>query len=67
MASEQTMHQQAISLVGKTIEAATKMGERLEGVVSNAMFDSMLVETKHGKKILCFDDIAFLRQISQAK
>ena len=67
MASEQTMHKQAISLVGKSIEAATKMGERLEGIVSNAMFDSLLIETKQGKKILCFNDIVFLRQTTQAK
>ena len=64
---EKTIFSNLIRLIGKQVEVGVAAsGEKLRGQVSNAMFDSFILCTESGKRIIRFDDILFLDEISNS-
>ncbi|HMO18567.1 MAG TPA: hypothetical protein PKA63_10005 [Oligoflexia bacterium] len=62
--NEQNYFNQFISLVGRNIRLALRStGEELEGTVTNAMFDSFLLQTKNAVKVITFDDLVYFEQV----
>ncbi len=61
MLDEQKFFLDLVSLTGKPVEVGvTSLGRTLQGRVINAMFDSFLLDTAQGTKVIRFDDILFL-------
>jgi hypothetical protein len=50
-----------ISLVGKEIEVGLRSkADAVRGTVVYTMFDSFLIETNGGRRVIAFDDINYL-------
>ena len=59
--SGQTLFKKTLSLVGHTVEAGTIGSTKpLHGKITNAMFDSFILEEGGRKHIIRFEDILFL-------
>ena len=56
--------QKLLSLVGKEVEVTlASQGKIIKGTVTNAMFDSFIVEGAQGKQIVSFSDLQSLQQV----
>lgn len=67
MPSEQRYFELSLNLIGRSIRVGlATTGEVLEGVVSNAMFDSFLLTTAKGNRVIPFEHILFIDGIDQA-
>lgn len=65
MISEQKFFEQFMSLVGSEIRLITRSnGEKIEGTVENSMFDSFVLLSKSGKRIIRFDDMLFFEPLA---
>jgi hypothetical protein len=63
--SEQKFFEQFMSLVGREISLITRSsGEKIEGTVENSMFDSFVLLSKTGKRIIRFDDLLFFESLT---
>jgi hypothetical protein len=61
MPSVDEIFRSLISLVGKEVEVGLRSsGEKLNGTVSYTMFDSFLLKTTKGKRVISFSDILYL-------
>ena len=61
MLNEQRFFREFLQYVGHRVEIGlTTSSERVEGTVVNSMFDSVLLETVKGRKIVRFLDIEYL-------
>ena len=59
--SQKTLFRELIRLVGKKVEVGiSSTGEKLSGVIANTMFDSFIVDTTKGRRVIRFSDVFFL-------
>lgn len=66
--SEQRYFEEFISLVGSKIRIALRSsGEEIIGIVTNAMFDSFLLDIKSGTRVITFDDLVYFEKLSEGK
>ena len=62
--NEKEIAQTLISLIGKNVDVGIiSSGERLNGTIVNAMFDSFLIESNGETKVVQIRDLAFLEPI----
>lgn len=64
MPSQQQMFEQILALQGKRVEVALESRpEKLEGVITNTMFDSFLLESKGKPHVIAFNDLLYLDEL----
>ena len=66
MLDKQTLFTKLLAYTGKEVVVGTiSSGEKLSGIVKNAMFDSFILDTNSGRRIIAFNDIKFLDALPQ--
>ncbi len=61
MVHSQRIFTELLSLVGKQLSVGVNSeASSFEGTLRNVMFDSFIVDTDKGRRIIRFDDITFL-------
>ncbi len=64
MLDAQALFQNLLKLVGRQVELSTpEAAKPLKGRISNVMFDSFILDTDTGRRIVRFEDIVFLNPI----
>jgi len=57
----QNVFRHVLSLVGHKVSIGKHSdGKSISGVIRNAMFDSLILESANGKHIIRFEDLAFV-------
>jgi DNA-binding transcriptional regulator LsrR (DeoR family) len=66
MVHSQRLFTELLSLVGRTISVGTNSkADSLRGILKNVMFDSFIVDTDKGRRIIRFDDISYLDPVEE--
>lgn len=64
MVSKKELFEKLLELVGKTVEVGiNSSGKKIIGKITNAMFDSFIVESANDKHIVSFNDLAFVNEL----
>lgn len=67
MLNEQRFFNEFVRLTGRMITVGlSPSAEQLQGTVLYTMFDSFLLETEKGKRVVPFADIVFLDEMDSA-
>ncbi len=62
--SEDNLFEQSLKFVGKEVEISlASSGETLRGKVIYSMFDSLLLCTKEGNRVISFYDLVYLNPL----
>ncbi|MFN8389066.1 MAG: hypothetical protein U0136_02105 [Bdellovibrionota bacterium] len=63
MIGAQALFRRALSLVGKTVEVGTRRDAKTsQGTIGNAMFDSFILQTAAGPRVILYADVVFLTE-----
>ena len=61
LVDEQRFFEQFMSLIGQEVEVGLRSIESIvKGRVTSAMFDSFLIATSQGTRVIRFEDVSFL-------
>lgn len=64
MLDEQAFFEEFLKRQGRRLELGIRTtNQKLQGVVSNTMFDSILLTTQSGPQIVRFDQILYVREL----